>query len=324
MPERYPEPPASRKPRARITGAANAHSAALDWNDLRYFLAVARHGSTVAAARALGTNQSTVQRRLAHLERRIGKPLAMRSPAGYRLTELGQAMVAHAERVEQAVLAFEQHLESATREVAGVLRVACPEPIVYRITRSALLERFKAQHPKLQVEFVMSDKYVDLAKGEADVALRSGDTDDAELVGRKIADSLWAVYASRGYIERHGRPERVEDLERHALVGLDESMAKHRAAAWLARVAPNARIVARNNSVLGLVYAAKSGVGLAPLPTAIADNDPELVRVLGPIPELARAWRLLAHPSVRRTPRVSAFFDFIDAEMDALKPIFTG
>ncbi len=324
MPERYRGRTAARKPQARITGAAKPHSQPLDWNDLRYFVAVARHGSTVAAARALETSQSTVQRRLTALERRIGKPLVTRSPSGYRLTELGREMVAHGERVEQAALAFEQHLAGATREVAGVLRVACPEPIVYRITRSALLERFKAKHPRLRVEFVMSDKYIDLAKGEADVALRSGDTDDAELVGRKIADSLWAVYASRAYVERHGRPVRIEDLEHHALVGLDESMAKHRAATWLARVAPHGRMVARNNSVLGLVYAVKSGIGLAPLPTALGDNEPDLLRVLGPIPELARIWRLLAHPRVRKTPRVSAFFDFIEGEIDALKPILTG
>lgn len=324
MPERYRGRPGARKPQARITGAAKPHSQPLDWNDLRYFVALARHGSTVAAARALKTNQSTVQRRLVALERRIGKPLVTRGPAGYRLTELGREMVAHAERVEQAVHAFEERLQAATRDASGVLRVACPEPIVYRITQSALLERFKARHPELRVEFVMSDKYVDLAKGEADVALRSGDTDDAELVGRRIADSLWAVYASEAYIAQHGRPQRVEDLERHALVGLDESMAKHRAATWLARVAPSAKIVARNNSVLGLVYAVKSGIGLAPLPTAIGDNEPGLVRVLGPIPELARIWRLLAHPSVRHAPRVSAFFDFIDEEIEALKPIFTG
>jgi DNA-binding transcriptional LysR family regulator len=295
-----------------------------DWDDLRYFLAVARHGSTVAAARALGQNQSTVQRRLAALERRIGRPLVTRQPTGYRLTELGREMVAGAERVEQAILAFGKELEAATREASGVLRVACPEPIVYRITQSKILERFHAKHPNLRIEFVMSDKYIDLAKAEADVALRSGDTDDAELVGRKIADSLWAVYASRGYIERHGAPERVEDLERHRIIGLDETMAKHRAATWLARVAPNARIVARNSSVLGLVYAVKSGIGLAPLPTAIGDNEPDLVRVLGPIPELARIWRVLAHPGARRTPRVSAFFDFIAQEGDALRAIFTG
>jgi DNA-binding transcriptional LysR family regulator len=195
---------------------------------------------------------------------------------------------------------------------------------VYRITQSSLLDRFHARYPRLRVEFVMSDKYLDLMKGEADVALRSGDTDADELVGRKIADSLWAVYASHKYIERHGKPDRVEDLNQHSVVGLDETMTNHRAAKWLRQVAPNAKVVARNNSVLGLLYAVKSGVGLAPLPTALGDEEEDLVRVLGPVPELARIWRLLTHPDLRRTPRVSAFFDFIIEEGEALKPILTG
>lgn len=295
-----------------------------DWDDLRYFLAVARHGSTIAAARALKVNQSTVQRRLTELERRIGRKLARRLASGYRLTELGHEMVAHAESVERAVQAFEQHLGRTGRDAVGVIRLTCPEPIVFRLTQSSLLDRFHARYPQYRVEFVMSDKYLDLAKGEADVALRSGDTDEGELIGRKLADSLWAVYASKRYIAEHGRPERVEDLARHLVVGLDESMAKHRAAVWLARVAPGAKVVARNNSILGLVYAVKSGIGLAPLPTALGDAEPDLVRVLGPIPELARIWRLLAHPDVRRAPRVSALFEFMSGEIETLRPILTG
>jgi len=295
-----------------------------DWDDLRYFLAVARHRSTIAAGRALKVNQSTVHRRLAELERRVGRALVKRHPTGYRLTELGQELVAYAERVELAVQGFEQHLEAERREAVGVVRVTCPEPIMFRITQSSLLDRFRARHPGVRVEFVMSDKYLDLMKGDADIALRSGDTEDAELVGRKIADSFWAVYASRRYIERHGKPARVQDLEKHALVGFDDAMANHRAAKWLRQVAPNAKIVARNDSVLGLVYAVKSGVGIAPLPTALGDAEDDLVRVLGPVPELARIWRLLTRPDLRKTPRVAAFFDFIVEEADALKPILTG
>jgi len=295
-----------------------------DWDDLKHLLAVARHGSTLAAGRALGVDQSTVQRRLVELERRLGQALAVRQPSGYRLTEFGQALLPHAEKVEQAIAAFEQQIATAAAEVAGIIRITCPEPIVYRITQSTLLERFRERHPALQVHFVMSDKYVDLMKGEADIALRSGDTDDGALVGRKIGDSLWAVYASKVYIERHGRPERLEDLAQHALVGFDDTMAKHRIVSWLHEVAPGATLVARSSSVLGLVYSAKSAVGIAPLPVALGDAEPDLVRVLGPIPELTRIWRMLTTPELRRTPRVAAFFDFIVSEIDTLRPIITG
>jgi len=298
-----------------------------DWDDLKHLLAVARHGSTLAAGRALGLDQSTVQRRLTQLEKRFGLPLVQRLPSGYRLTEFGQSLLPHAERVEDAVAQFKQQLVAATSEVSGVIRVTCPEPIVFRITQSTLLKRFNERYPALQVHFVMSDKYVDLAGGEADVALRSGDTGDGAdgaLVGRKIADSIWAVYASTTYIERHGRPERVEDLQAHALVGFDETMAKHRIAGWLRKVAPDAVLVARSNSVLGLVYSAKAGVGVAPLPTALGDAEPDLVQVIAPVPELTRIWRLLTTPELRQTPRVAAFFDFIVDEIDALRPILTG
>lgn len=295
-----------------------------NWNDLKYFTALARHGSTLAVGRALKTDASTVQRRIAELERCIGQPLVRREPTGYQLTAFGRQMLAQAQQVEQAVARFEQQIAVAQRDATGVIRVTCPEPLVVRISQSPLLPRFHALHPGLRVEFVMGDQYFDLARGEADVALRSGDTDDGGLVGRKIGDSLWAVYGSATYVERHGRPDSVADLARHALVGLDESMAHHRAAQWLQQVAPDTVPVARNSSVLGLVHSVKAGVGLAPLPTALGDAEPGLVRVLGPIPELARIWRVLTTPELRRSPRVVAFFDFIVDEIETLRPIITG
>ena len=296
----------------------------LDWNDLKYFVAVAQHGSTLAAGRALGVDQSTVQRRLTALERHIGRALVQRHTTGYTLTGFGIEMLEAAREVERAVGEFEQVLAASKRNAAGVIRLTCPEPLVNRLTRSGLLDRFHALHPALHVEFVMSDKYVDLRTGEADVALRSGDTDDAVLVGRKVGDSLWAVYASRDYVARHGKPSSIEEIQAHPVAGFEESMAGHRASQWLRQVAPKANIVARSGSVLGLLLSAKAGVGVAPLPTALGDSEPELVRVLGPIPALSRDWRLLAMPEIRKTPRVSAFFDFIATEIDALKPIITG
>ncbi len=292
-----------------------------DWNDLKHFLAVARHGSTIAAGRALGLNQSTVHRRLSELEARLGRELVMRHPTGYRLTEFGKELLAHAERVEASVKQLEQHVGDAARDRTGVIRLTCPEPIVQRL--SPLIERFQEQNPGLRVEFVTSDRYLDLLKGDADVALRSGDTED-DLVGRKIADSIWAVYASQSYVERHGRPGSIDELAQHRLVGLDDAMRNHRAVVWLAKVVPPSSIVARSNSILGLVQSVKSGLGVGPLPTAIADEHGDLVRVLGPVTELSRSWRILTPSDLRHTNRISAFFDFVAAEREALKRILTG
>ena len=291
-----------------------------DWNDLRHFLAVARHGSTIAAGKMLGISQSTVQRRLIELEKRIGRPLVSRQPNGYRLTELGEQLLPFAERVAAAVSDFEQQVSGRARDLTGTIRLTCPEPIIPRL--APIIEKFQALHPELNVEFVTSDRYLDLLKGDADVALRSGDTED-ELIGRKIADSIWAVYASQDYIELYGKPDHVEDLRRHKLVSLDEALSKHRVVKWLSDAAPGAPVVVRSNSVLGMVHAVKSGIGIGPLPTPIATQE-KLVCVLGPIPELSRSWRLLTHPDLRKAPRISAFFDFIVAEREALKPVLTG
>lgn len=295
-----------------------------DWNDLKYFLAVAQEGSTLAGSRALRVDQSTVQRRLVELERRLGLVLVRRERQGYRLTDTGRKLLAEAERVQQAIRAFEKRALDTRDESTGVVRVTCPEPIAMRLSRSPLIERFHALHPGLRVEFVLSDRYLDLTKGEADVALRSGDTDDGELVGRKIGNSLWAVYGSAEYVAKHGQPRHVDELAGHALLGLDHSLQQHRAAAWLGRVAPPSSIVARNNSVLGLLNSAKAGLGLAALPTAIADAEADLVRVLGPIEELTRIWRILTTRELRHQARVAAFFDYIVAEREALRPIITG
>ncbi len=295
-----------------------------DWDDLKVFLAVARHGSTLAAGRALGINQSTVQRRLSSLEDQIKQRLVERLPSGYRLTKLGAAILPAAKSVATAAEAFATELEELARDHVGIIRLTCPEPIAFRLNQSGLLDRFHAAYPDLKVEFVLSDSYIDLAKGDADVALRSGDTDAGVLVGRKIADSLWAVYASRQYVDRHGAPASIAELARHPLIGFEESMSKHRISVWLKEVAPDAVYAAHNTSVLGLIYAAKAGVGVAPLPVALGDKEPDLVQVLGPVPALTRPWRLLAHPDQRRTHRVSAFFDFIVKETAALKPVLTG
>ncbi|MGL3107853.1 LysR family transcriptional regulator [Bradyrhizobium sp. BR 1432] len=292
-----------------------------DWNDLKYLLAVAHHGSTLAAARHLGVNQFTVQRRLTEPEGRLGLRLVERSPSGYSLTTAGALVFPLAEDVAASIEAF--RLKAAEAAHASILRLTCPEPIAIRLAQSGFIDRFHAKHPGIRVQFVLADRYIDLSKGEADVAFRSGDT-TGDMIGRKIADSIWAVYASHAYLERNGAPGSIDALKNHPLIAFDESLAGHRLSTWLREVAPDAHYAARSISVLGLVSSAKAGVGIATLPIALGDAEVDLVRVLEPVPELTRAWRLLTYPDARHLPRVGAFFDFVASEADALKPILTG
>lgn len=290
-----------------------------DWNDLRYFLAVAREGSTLAAAKSLGVSQPTVQRRLGVLEERLDRKLVEHHPAGYRLTELGKGLLPHVEEVERSVAAFQRHVVSAGEELSGTLRVTCPEGMASRFL-APLIDAFRANHPGLRVDLIMTDRRLDLAKGEAEVAVRMHEPGDDALVARRIADSSWAVYASRSYIERSGRPQRVEELDGHAIIEFDGEVANNHAARWLRSVAPRATVAARGNSMMGVLAAVRSGFGLAPLPMLLASAEDGLVPVLAPIPELDSKIYLVMHADLRRNARVRAFCDFLAAEVARQRP----
>lgn len=294
-----------------------------DWDDLRYFLAVAQHGSTLSAAKALGVSQPTVARRLSALEERIDRKLVEQHPAGYRLTDLGRTLLPHAEEVERSVAAFQRQVMSGGDDLGGTLRVTCPEGMASRLL-APMIEAFQAKYPQLRVDLIMTDRRLDLAKGEAEVAVRMHEPGDASLVARRIADSAWGIYGSRSYIERHGRPGRYEDLDNHAVVEFAGEMADNQAARWLRHTAPRARIAARGNSMLGVLAFVKSGAGLAPLPMLLGGSEAGLEAILAPVPEIGSRIYLVVHADLRRTARVRAFCDFVAAEVGRLRPSLMG
>jgi DNA-binding transcriptional LysR family regulator len=126
------------------------------------------------------------------------------------------------------------------------------------------------------------------------------------------------------YIERHGRPERPEDINDHAIIDFSGDIANLLLAKWLRSVAPRATIAARSNSVIGLLMAAKSGVGVTILPVQLGDPAEELIRVIDPLPGLMSQIYILVHPDLRHAPRVRAFFDFVVAEIGAFRPMLLG
>jgi len=294
-----------------------------DWNDLRYLLAIAREGSTLSAAKALGVSQPTVQRRLTALEERIGRKLVEHHPTGYRLTELGKALFPHAVNIERSVEAFQRQLMSEGKELTGTLRVTCPEGMASRLL-APVIETFREKYPELRVDLIMTDRRLDLAKGEAEVALRMHEPGDDSLIARRIANSPWAVFASQSYIKRHGRPQRWEDLDQHAIIEFAGELADNHAARWLRTVAPRATIAIRGNSMLGVLAAVKSGAGLAPLPMLLGRSEDGLEPVLESIPEIDSKLYLVMHADLKSTPRVRAFCDFVVAEFARLRPLIAG
>src|SRR4051812_26512616 len=152
------------------SGRAIMHNLTMfDWSDLRYFLAVARKGSSLAAARALRVNQSTVHRRLVELEKRLGCPLVERRPSGYRLTEYGKELQPYAERVEQAASALRRHAATFDKGMRGTVRLTCSTAIAHRLMRSELLDKFHERYAGIKIELLMTDRVLDLSNGEADV-----------------------------------------------------------------------------------------------------------------------------------------------------------
>jgi DNA-binding transcriptional LysR family regulator len=293
-----------------------------DWNDLKHFLAIARRGSTIAAAKALSVNQSTVHRRLDELEKRLGRQLVVRQPTGYKLTELGQDMVKYAQQVEEAVQTFERRLGASDNKLTGSIRLTCPEAVGVRLLRSPLIAKFNERYPTLSVDLIISDKLLDLTKGEADIAIRATAPYDEALFGRKIAKTAWGIYGTDAYIKCSGRITDVQDIGRHSVVLFDTE--QHVTKTWLQSIAPEARVVARCNSFSALLSAVKSGVGVAALPMTIGDSDPNLVCMLAPISGLATNFYLLIHQDMKTTARVRALFDFIIDELSIVDAILAG
>ena len=290
------------------------------WDDLRHFLAFARAGSMQAAAKALGVNQSTVQRRIAELEECVGHRLVERHLGSYRLTALGEELRPAAEGVEAAVAAFERRLAACDKGLTGTVRVTCGSSVAACLRRTPLIDAFHARYPGLRVELVISDRHLDLSKGEADIAIRLGEPRDEALVGRKIADASWSVYASRGYVERHGRPDNPEDLKGHLVVDCDASIANYPGARWPRSVAHHATVAARGDHWQGLILAVKAGAGLAAMPHFQGDNESDLVRVIDDI-GLVMPYYLLMHRDMQHTPRVRAFADFVSSEIKSFRAL---
>jgi len=283
----------------------------LDWNDLRYFLAVARTGSTLAAGRSLRVSQTTAARRVTALEAALGLTLFERRSTGYVLTPAGEALMETACAMEAAAGRFADAAAAQGREIGGTVRLTTDE--IFAVTILApMLRDLHERHPAIRIELDTTEEKRDLGAGQADVALRSskGPT-DAGLVGRRVASDNWTIYCSRDYAAAHGCPRRRRELAGHNFIGGGSPGVWQVYRAWLDRNGLTDAVAMQHDSSSGMLSAVRAGFGLAVLPCMVADADPDLIQCLPPDPDNERELWLLTHERLRHTPRIRAVLDFL-------------
>jgi DNA-binding transcriptional LysR family regulator len=272
---------------------------------------VARTGSTLAAGRALGVSQTTAARRIAALEESLELTLFERRQSGYVLTPAGEALVDAAQGVETAAGTFADIAAAQAREVTGTVKLTTEE--VYAVTVLApMLRELHQAYPGIRIELDTTEELRDLAGGAADVALRSVKVLSGDgLVGRRIAWDPWTIYCSRDYAEAHGIPRNRHQLKGHVLIGGGGKNIWRYYRAWLQERDLEGAVVMQHATPVGLLSSVRAGLGLAALPTFVADREPDLIRCLRPNREDDITLWLVTHERLRHTPRVRAVMDFL-------------
>jgi molybdate transport repressor ModE-like protein len=293
-----------------------------DWDDLRLVLAIARARSLSGAARALGINHATVFRRLGAIEARLGVRLFDRHKGGpgggYVPTAAGEELERVATGIDEQVVELDRRLTGHDLRLEGTLRVTTVETVAASLM-PAVLARFAAAYPGVTLELAVENAVASLRRHEADVAVRPTAEPPEGLVGRRVAELAFAVYATRAYLQAAGRRAERD----HAWIAVDDSLAHVPVGRWLRQLAPP-RVVLRANNFITMAEAAAAGIGLALLPCHTGDVHKDLVRVGGVRPGLGSPLWLLTHEDLRRTARVRAFMDVAAGALAAQRALIEG
>ena len=281
----------------------------MDWDHLRVFLAVARSGQLLAAARKLSLNHATVARRLDALEAALGAPLFERRPAGSVLTQAGERLLPVAERVEAEVLVAVEGLRRDEAEVSGAVRVGAPDGLGNTFLAREL-GRLAARHPGLTIELVPLPRVFSLSRREADIAIVLDRPTHGRLIVSKLVDYSLGVYASVDYLERAGTPRAQQDLDRHVVVTGVEDFTYAAALDYSASLEATAGQLFRCASVMGQLEAIRSGVGLGVLHDFATTDQDRLVRIL-PDVSFTRSYWMVSHPDTHAVKRVATCRAFL-------------
>jgi DNA-binding transcriptional LysR family regulator len=279
----------------------NRVSAGWQWDDIRFFLAVARAGSLSAAARVLSVGHVTVGRRVALLERRLGVKLLNRTPDGFSISPAGQAILGQCAAMESAALDLERIVAGRDSLTAGTVRLTTTEALAHRVVAPAIATLRKS-HPALQVDLMVGVRTLDIARRDADLAVRFARPTAPELVCRKLGEVGYSLYASRRYLAMCGAPKRGAGLAGYDLITFSAAPAAT-SPFFMGEVLEGARVAVRCDNPLIQLQAAAQDVGIAELACFLGDECGELVRIWRDEPPALRTAWLIVHQDLRRSAR---------------------
>jgi DNA-binding transcriptional LysR family regulator len=293
----------------------------LDWDNLRYFLAVARAGKLTAAARGLGQDHTTVGRRIASLESAFRSKLFERRPEGYRLTETGQRLYENVKTLESSVREIQRDLAGQTQQVEGVVRIGAPDDFGNLFLAKHIGE-LQSLHPGLKIELITLPYTLSVTKREADIAIGVVRPAEGRLFVRRLTDFEMRLYATRDYIDAHGPVERPSDLARQTWIGPVGDFNSTRLADTATEFdwTPTLRFAC--SSFAGQLAAAINGAGVAMLPRYVADQEKALVPVLPDIVKTTRAYHMVVHAHLRDLPRVRTVTNYIGQKVTEARALF--
>lgn len=291
----------------------------MNWDDVRIFLAVARSGQILGAAKSLNLNHATVARRLTALEDALGSKLFTRKTNGSELSGAGERFLVHAERMESAMLAASESA-GADSTLEGTVRVGAPDGFGVAFLAPRLGE-LTERHKGLRIELVPVPRAFSLSRREADIAVTLERPREGRLVARKLTDYRLGLYASRGYLDRHGTPTALDDLAGHRLVGYVEDLLYTASLDYTAEFLKGWHSSFAVSSAMGQTEAVRAGAGIGILHAFMANRDTDLVPIL-PAHRLTRSYWTVVHEDLRSIRRVALVAEFLGEIVARNRAIF--
>jgi DNA-binding transcriptional LysR family regulator len=292
-----------------------------DWDDLRFFLAVARAGRLTVAARRLGADHATVSRRISALESALKAKLFERRPQGYALTEHGERLLAKAETMETQALAVSSEIGGADLALSGTIRIGTPDGFGTMFL-APRMRSLAGQYPDLEIQIVAMPRLLSLSKREADVAISLAPPKEGKIVARKLTDYKLGLYATEDYLARHPAIASPEDLHAHEMIGYIDDLIFMPELDYLDDVSKGLRPRLQSSNLVAQFHATLTGAGICVLPNFMSALDARLVPVLPEQVSIVRSFWLIVHSDLKDVARIRATMDFLVREVKAARALF--